>query len=294
MAALKRAGIRHKAVSWDDVLHDGPVPATDPSALRKIRAEYLSTLGPEGEGSDSGEIEVRLAARDTLVDGWAGPITLWFEHDLYDQLQLVQILDRLYERPDVFVIQQDDFIAEKPGGPSAWQEFRRPVTGAQRKRARRAWKAFTATTPEAAAGLLAEPGSDLPHLRAALRRWFESFPGVFGLSRTEALVLDLLAAGSKTGAQLFTENQRHEEAAFRGDWSFWKLLDEMGNLLESTGEEHPARRTWSISELGERVRTGAADRVDSIGLDRWRGGTHLTPRHDWRWVDGALAFRTPG
>lgn len=294
MGALQRAGIRHKAVSWDDVLHDGPVPTIDPSALRKIRAEYLSTLGPEGEGSDRGEIEARLQARDTLVASWAGPITLWFEHDLYDQLQLVQILDRFYERPDVFLIQQDDFIAEKPGGLSAWNEVRRPVTGMQRERARRAWEAFTAPTPEAVAQLLAEPNSVLPYLGEALRRWMESFPGGRGLSRTEADVLDLLAEGSRTGAQLFVESQRLEDAAFRGDWSFWKLLAGMGALLKSTGEEHPARRTWSISELGDRVRGGQADRVDSAAFDRWRGGTHLTATNDWRWTDGALTLRSPG
>ena len=28
---------------------------------------------------------------------------------------------------------------------------------------------------------------------------------------------------------------------------------------------------------------GEADRVELLGVDRWIGGTHLTPDNTWRW-----------
>ena len=43
-----------------------------------------------------------------------------------------------------------------------------------------------------------------------------------------------------------------------------------------------------VTELGRRVLAGDADRVEVLGIDRWVGGTHLSPGAVWRW-DGAVA-----
>ena len=74
-----------------DILHDGPVPAgLSLDALSAVRARFLaSSFGL------AGDILAQFRARDaqlraTLQSGAA--CVLWFEHDLYDQLQLVQVL----------------------------------------------------------------------------------------------------------------------------------------------------------------------------------------------------------
>ena len=41
-----------------------------------------------------------------------------------------------------------------------------------------------------------------------------------------------------------------------------------------------------LTALGERALCGEADRVELLGIDRWIGGTHVTPDNVWRW-DGA-------
>ena len=70
---IRQAGVDGTIVPWRDALHEGPVPAENPAALREIRVRFLV-----GEGwSELGDV-----------------LPWWFEHDLYDQLQLVQILDR--------------------------------------------------------------------------------------------------------------------------------------------------------------------------------------------------------
>jgi hypothetical protein len=38
-----------------------------------------------------------------------------------------------------------------------------------------------------------------------------------------------------------------------------------------------------LTDDGERVLRGEADRVELLGIDRWLGGTHVTPRNLWRW-----------
>ena len=96
---MERAGIAGDLLSWRDVLHEGPVPDLPPDELRAVRAQYLATLG---EG-DAATVEADLLARDerlaaALAEG--EPVVLWFEHDLYDQLQLIQILAGLPDRPE--------------------------------------------------------------------------------------------------------------------------------------------------------------------------------------------------
>jgi hypothetical protein len=80
---LPGTGIASRIVYWRDVLHEGPVPAVGPDELRRIRASVV--------GDDFTE-------RDRILDANRdGEYVLWFEADLYDQLQIIQILSRLAE-----------------------------------------------------------------------------------------------------------------------------------------------------------------------------------------------------
>ena len=38
---------------------------------------------------------------------------------------------------------------------------------------------------------------------------------------------------------------------------------------------------------------GESDRVDLLGVDRWVGGTHVTPDNAWRWDEAAHALVPP-
>src|SRR6478752_3275244 len=79
-------------LSWLDVLHDGPVPQTQTlEELSDVRARALAGFG---WGSYE-KIRAGFAARDQALAGFSQheEIVLWFEHDLFDQLQLIQLLD---------------------------------------------------------------------------------------------------------------------------------------------------------------------------------------------------------
>ena len=58
----------------------------------------------------------RLRDRDARIRRWRDDdeVVLWFEHDLFDQLQLLQILDYFYDEPDatgrVSLIQANDYL----------------------------------------------------------------------------------------------------------------------------------------------------------------------------------------
>src|SRR5687768_16115723 len=82
-----------EVLTWDDTLHEGPAPARLSSdELREVRARFIVACG----WASYDEAFSRFARRDAALAGYRDhdEIVLWFEHDLYDQLQLIQILDR--------------------------------------------------------------------------------------------------------------------------------------------------------------------------------------------------------
>src|SRR5512141_2200096 len=94
---MKEAALGGDILPWRDVLHDGPVPAgLTLSGLSRVRAGYLASQGM-GEMDD---LTRSFAERDAVLERYAeyDTIVLWFEWDLYDQLQLIQLLDYFAEK----------------------------------------------------------------------------------------------------------------------------------------------------------------------------------------------------
>ena len=76
---------------WQDVLHEGPVPAGPRRELLQARAAFVSACGWGSRRSILASLERRdRQLVQALRDGQQ--VVLWFEHDLYDQLQLVDVL----------------------------------------------------------------------------------------------------------------------------------------------------------------------------------------------------------
>lgn len=297
---MREAGIGGRIVPWNDVLHEGPVPAgLNAAALREVRAEFIAA----GEGSYADVIR-SFAERDAALDDLEGvdEIVLWLEHDLYDQLQLVQILDRLAprERPVVTAVPDDDYLGTQPASRFAGLfAARREVTSAQRIAAGDAWSAFRSRDPRHVVEVL-DRVTVLPHLAPALRRHLQQFPSVEnGLSRTEQQTLEALARGVTRVKDLFVAaNHEREEAVFMGDLAFLFHIRGLAlgpaPLIRSidAGPEDRARVSLSddvtLTDHGKRVLAGEADRITLCGIERWLGGVHLTGHQvPWRWNERA-------
>jgi hypothetical protein len=289
---LRLTGLGGSVLAWNDVLHEGPVPALPPEELRGVRARFFSAAG---WGSER-EILDDLEHRDRLF-AEAEHVVLWFEHDLYDQLQLVQILERVSASGRVELINVGSFEGKSRFRglgelnaeelESLWP-VRRPVTAEQIDLARAAWDALRAPTPLPLEELLARDTSALPFLGAALRRLLEELPDTgSGLSRSERQVLELLVDEPRSPLQLFIASQDLEEAPFSGDAWFYRCVAGLGTLIVRPGNE------LVVTDTGREVRAGAADRVEQLGIDRWVGGTHLTTDDHWRWDGTRVARGTP-
>jgi hypothetical protein len=316
---LEQTSLGGSSLPWRDVLHEGPLPLAPRPAFLDGRAAFLAETGWGTRAS----IAAALQARDEqlLSALHAGrPVALWFEHDLYDQLQLVDVLALVHDasapRETLELVQVGSF----PGRPgfrglgelsadeleTLWPQ-RVPVPASLLAGAAAVWDDVRADDPHALARRAASASEGLPFLAAALGRFLEELPGLRdGLSRTERQLLQVLADGPRSAGQAFIATQELEEAPFHGDaWVFralWELGHGDARLVETAAGApvaHPAGGEGGAAELvltaaGRRVLDGEADRVALLGIDRWVGGTHVTAAAAWRWDDERRSLVTPG
>lgn len=308
VTVMEKAGIPGDFLPWRDVLHDGPVPeGLSLEALSSVRAKFISDRG----WGEPGEIARHFDDRDETLEssGKYEKIMLWFEHDLYDQLQILQILDWFNRhRPKetaLTIICVDQYLGRlSPEEMLALYEYEAPVTERHFELSGRAWAAFRSGTPEEWYALLNTDTSALPFLEGAIIRLLEEYPDCTdGLSRTARKALEIAALGEKRPGRLFGRYQESEERRFLGDSSFWVILNEMltstpsllalssGNVLTLPAGPD---QLLTVTPAGREVLAGARNWLDMVVLDRWIGGVHLTPGNTWCRdpVSGSVVKRT--
>ncbi len=293
---MQRADIPGVFLPWRDVLHDGPVPeGLSLQALSGVRAKFIASRG----WGKAEQIKKGFVARDRILEDCERyeRVILWFEHDLYDQLQLLQILDWIHvHKPDIplSMICTDNYLGMlSPAEMQDLVQFEVPITQTHLSLASKAWAAFRSSTPEKWSALRHVDTSALPFLEGAIIRQLEEYPSVLnGLSRTAQQALQIIASGVRHPGKIFAQNQQLETRIFMGDASFWiilqALLDSAPSLLESSKNQRliwPALKDsqLSITPAGEKVLAGKSHWLDISSPDYWIGGVHLTQENLWCW-----------
>ena len=312
---MKQAGIVGDFLPWRDVLHDGPVPdGLSLDELSQVRAKFISD---SGWGSPE-KITASFVERDKILKSFADyeKVILWFEHDLYDQLQIIQILDwfnqsafsnKDLDNSETFslsIICVDQYLGMlSPEEMSEHYKYEEPVTDKHLALSSKAWSAFRSESPEKWNDLLEIDTSILPFLEGAIIRQLEEYPKCSnGLSRTAKQLLKVVSEGESNPLKIFTKSQELESQIYMGDSSFWKIIEE---LLEPSAPKTSATKTstpllkladgaqWTsppkadqeltITAAGEAVLSGEQNWLELAEIDRWIGGVHLTPKNLWCW-----------
>ena len=294
---MKKANIPGMFLPWRDILHDGPVPkGLDLEELSQVRAKFIAS---RGWGTEQNIIR-DFVERDNTLKSFREfeKIILWFEHDLYDQLQILQTLDWFFQNSQheipLSLICKDTYL-----GPLSAEEmksllkYEEAITDKQLVLANKAWSAFRSNTPEEWLSLLNTDTSALPFLGSAILRLLEEYPSSStGLSRTAQQALKCISEGEKLPGKVFGCSQDLEDSMFMGDSSFWvilrELLDSNPPLLKLPEGKKLSLPTATDQELtitpeGMDVLSGKSNWLDSIDLNRWIGGVHLNPNHVWCW-----------
>jgi hypothetical protein len=302
--SLLQTSLVERIVVWRDVLHEGPVPDVGDAELRAARARFLADAGLDAQRRDFEQRDTALAA------GRDGEYLLWFEADLYDQLQIAQILARLAElrvpaeRITLVCIGEYLGIAHfgglgelRPDQLEALPEVAAVTLSADALAlATRAWAALRAADPRGFAQIVAARSPELRFMPEAFDRLGREFPWTRdGLSLTERRLLAAIAEGAATAGEAFVRGATRESRPYLGDtWAF-VAIERVARVevpLVAVGAGAIDRHTpVALTEAGRRVLDGAADHVALNGIDRWVGGVHLVGRSPgWRWDEGVEAI----
>jgi hypothetical protein len=301
---IAEAGIPGAQSIWADPLNDGPVPGgLSDDELVDVRARFLS--GPEHPHEEV--LEDLRRWRAVIADDRYDELVLWFEHDLFDQLNLIQLLSWIHGGARLAKPVSLVCIGSFPGRPhfkglgeltpqelAPLLDTRQPVAAAQYALATRAWQAYRAPTPDGLVALLGTDTSALPFLAPALARFLAEYPWTSdGLSAFERRFLQMIDSSPLSLASAFPRMQEGEQAYYMTDGS----LEDLALALSSTSpplvtlyrpSSSPGRLvaqgSASITDAGRDVLAGRRDRIELCGIDRWLGGVHLTTGGQiWRW-----------
>ncbi len=301
---LRATGLARHILTWRDALHEGPVPDVADDELRHVRARFL-----EGENAADLGTAKELAERDRILESHRdGRYVLWFEADLYDQLQLIQIVARLHaldvpaDRTTLICIGEYPGIAHFGGlGELDADQLGRlpsmaatPLTTAALEHATRAWRLFRAPEPAGLGEIAATPARDLRFLAEAFDRLSREYPSTRdGLSLTERRILAAVAEGAPTAGAAFLRVGAREARPFLGDTWCYEAMTRLARAsspllqVESTDRPVEAQSRLRLTDVGRGVLDGRADHVALNGIDRWIGGVHLQGRDaPWRWNEG--------
>ena len=318
---LKLTKIKGEIFSFKDTLINGPAPATkNPHEWRAVRIQHLT----DTYGLERSECEKEFLSQEAALDSAAkqDEVVLWFEHDLFCQLNLLYLLDWFKQADLKKTCLSLINIGAFPGredfrglGELNKEELaslfpkREKITKAHLELGAKAWQAFRSPNPTAIELLLHNDTSALPFLAPAFGAHLRRFPStVNGLGQIEKTGLQLIADGYGKFAEMFPKFVAAEKTYGLGDTQLWGTLVILskGNdpLLKITNVRaesaiEPAalkRANFKITKTGQSVLAGKSDFIKLNGVDQWLGGVHLVGREKlWRWHDpaGRLAFVEP-
>lgn len=270
---------------WRDVLHIGPLAdTTNLEVFSRQRAKFLSDYGLGSYPSLLKDFNQRdhcikqLTPRDCVV--------LWFEHDLYDQLQLCQILSHLYSRElcdNVSLINPPTHLGHHtPASFAKLEQQKAIVTDQQFQLAVTCWEALIQSTPHAVAKLLSSDLSALPFVKKVLQRFLAELPDPqSGINETERLILSVVKDQPLTRGECFRDYTRLEADEFLGDLIFFRQLDALINdrhpLLNQKGEY------LALTDLGVAVLAGDDRWQRNLSLPFYWGGVTMEGGVSFYW-----------
>ncbi len=304
----RAAAIPGEHLTWREALVCGPAPADLSDAeFIEVRARHLSTDYNVQLEKCRGE----LVAMYEALAGFAehDEVVLWFEHDLFCQVQLIYLLNwfaaRDLDKTKLSLVCINEFPGMHPFhglGELNEQQLqslfpqRSEVNAAQLELAARAWEAYSSSDARLLISLLRSDTSSLPFLNDALQKHLERFPSTRnGLGRVENTALSLIVEGHNKFRALFPAFTRRESDYGFGDAQVYLSLETLMKarkpLIVQSNSNHWSKdsaqmllASFDVTDEGKAVLAGEEDFVAANGIDTWLGGIRLQGNEaTWRW-----------
>lgn len=284
---LKRACIEGDFLMWGDFLYSGEIrEGISLEELSKIRAEYISSIGL----GEFNSIYQEFKGRNRILISFKKyqKIYLWFESDIYDQLQLIEILDWFAKyapfNTNIYIINIFKPLIQTPKDKICNYLLynKEPITRSHYIVAKKAWSAFSTDSPYPWYRLLFDDTEALPYLKDTVKRVLEEYPNsINGLNRTEYQILKAVNQGRYNPKEIYITAQQMEERPFMGEAILFFNLKNLSQLNLLNYMDNGKR--FTITPFGKKILNSKEFLYKVKKIDRWIGGVHLTNSNLWCW-----------
>ncbi|UZJ78410.1 DUF1835 domain-containing protein [Fictibacillus sp. KU28468] len=291
-----------EVIVWREMYDLGPAAADMDRKRIKSRAEFFEKkMGIPSEiflkNCTLQENRLRALPKDA-------EITLWLEHDRYDQTMLLYLLKSLgsHEFNNLNMVTADSYPGIEPffglGQLSELQligllEHRISIRREQIMEGAAGWNAYASPNPRDLEEWLKCAECSLPFVKRALWHHLEYYPSVKnGLNQVEELAFQYLYDGITSFHELFQKVSAKRTDDGLSDFHFSALLDQLQKgpvpLLKMTEGSLPHYNTEpedaaiELTYEGIEVLMEREDRFDYTSADWWLGGVY-NHRGKWRW-----------
>ncbi len=224
-------------IVFRECLVEGPLDGDTPAAFWETRARFIG----ETYGETRAGYEAKVVAQVEQVRQLPGgtEVNLWFEHDLFCQVNTWFLLALLEGRKDNLLVNR--VMPQTDPGADVWQGFgpadgeglvaaywnRVPLTRADLALGKDLWEAYRRHDLQRLEALAARETQRFPYLREVVRAHVERYPAAGQKSRPVAVLEDIVSAGTTDFPAIFRAFFGREGIYGFGDSQVRHLLAEV-------------------------------------------------------------------
>lgn len=281
-----KSGLPGNKMIWREVLAEGRVPETiGAESFWEVRSSFFESFF-DTEEQQYHKLTVEEFEKVEAFSEYQ-EITLWFEYDLFCQLNMMALLSWFAQQPLGDIQLSLVCIGELPGydkmvglgeiDPALYPslfENRQILQRTDLDFAQEFWATFSSDDPTRLYELAAKSPVSFPFLSAAVSAHLRRFPSIGnGLNIIEDKMMRIVHSGISDRRQVVGKILREDQQFGFGDWQYFVYLKNLYPLLQDEDG-------LSVNELGEKVLSGEEDFVKWAKHDYFWGGVHFK---SFRW-----------
>jgi hypothetical protein len=292
LTSFRQSSVPGEVVICREMMCEGKVKATqDTTAFFETRAKHLEYQ--YGIDKQTYYTNVVQELEKLKTAGTYEEIVLWFEFDLFCQINMLFVLHYLRtisdNLPPISLVAIDahaeipDFKGMGMLAPRHFPplfEQRKQLTPEDLQLAADVWAAYCQPAPLELEVLSNTSSANLPYLGKAMKAHLKRLPAVDnGLNNIETFFLQRLLLGNYRWYDLYAQFWKEMKIYGLGDFQLDIYLQRMrrAGIIEQEDQQ------LSITSLGKEVLANEENYIDYVSLQhRWLGGVRLL-HSPWRW-----------